>query len=116
MTAPIDFGPLPLGTQIANYLYRNLDAEELHQDMVTIVLPSGYSIYVDWFPEYDRSGQFWIRAAWPDGETDPVKKGNIADVQTHVKALVDRYQNPRVSRSASRTATGTEKLPEVSLG
>jgi hypothetical protein len=102
---PIEFDPLPTGAEISNYLYENLDVEELHQDLVTIDLPTGYSIYVGWFPEFDPQGEFWVRAVWESGETPPIKTKSIEGVQQAVNAMINYYSSNRIARTASTAAS-----------
>lgn len=105
MTRPIDVGRLPPGSQIANYLYPDLDPEERHQDLLIIVLPTGYSIHVGWFPEYHESGEFWIRAAWQNGELPPIKR--IASITSRVRSQQEAARISGVKPYASVHSTSS---------
>ena len=101
MANPIHINGIPEGSQVSNYLYPDLDLAERHQDLITIVLPTGYSIYVGWFPEYDKNGEYWIRASWENGEINPIKVRSISEVQQCVSLLADYYSQSNVARSGS---------------
>ena len=78
-----------------------MSPDELNQDLLTIILPSGYCIYVGWFPEYSTTGEFWVCAAWENGEIPPIKAKSIGEVQEKVKELVKIYSAPQISHTAS---------------
>lgn len=59
---------LPKNAEFANYIYSHMDLEEKHQDLLTVVLPSGYTIEAGWFPECDPLGQFIVKACHGYGE------------------------------------------------
>lgn len=85
---PVDFGKLPDGTKISNYLYDGLHPEELHQDLVTIILPCGVDIYVDWFSEYDSQGTFWVRVSRDNDELFIIMAYNIDEVIKYTKGVI----------------------------
>jgi hypothetical protein len=41
---------LPPGAEASNYLYPEMDIEDLGQDVITVRLPSGFFIDVGWYP------------------------------------------------------------------
>jgi hypothetical protein len=108
---PIDLGELPEGAVVSNYLYSDLDAEERHQDLLTVALPTGYNIDVGWFPEYEPKGEYWIRASSPTGEIEPIKTRSLGVVQATVTALIAYYSGGNVSAKASTS----RRAPDVCL-
>ncbi len=53
---------VPQGSLVHNFLYPDLQAEDLSEDLVHVVLPNGIVIDAGWFPHADPNGHFVIRA------------------------------------------------------
>lgn len=101
---PVDIS-LPPGAEISNYLYPEMDLDDLGQDMLSVRLPSGYYIDVGWYPENDPDGQFVVRVFWAywDNQqlTSPVRTKNLSQVVLAVESLAEHFSKPQVTLSRS---------------
>ena len=73
---------LPAGSEESNYLYPELEPDDLTQDMLTVGLPNGYYIDVGWFPEHDVNGRFLIRVFYEHWNRQVLGKPIVAQCVT----------------------------------
>ena len=91
---------LPPGSECSNYLYQNLDIEDLTQDLLTVKLVTGFYIDVGWYPEHDPRGRYVIRVfhgTWDNQKLNrPITTRYVGEVVAHVEALARHYCRTRV--------------------
>lgn len=101
---PVDIH-LPTGAKAANYLFPQMGVEDLTQDVMTVVLPTGYCVDVGWYPEHDPSGRYLIRVF--EGRWDrqvlpkPIATRETLEVVRAVEDLADRFSKLTFNRSSS---------------
>jgi hypothetical protein len=110
--------PLPInvppGAEIANYLYPEMELNDLEQDIVTVRLHNGYYIDVGWYPVGDPNGRYLIRVffqTW-DRQTlfNPVAAKDAFDVVANVEKLADHFSRAQIPMS--RTG-GIQTKPKI---
>lgn len=97
---------LPEGAEVSNYLYADMDADDLTQDIVTVSLPNGFYIDVGWYPEHDPSGCYWVRVFreyWDNQMIPEIKLENPHEVVLTVERLARLFCDSQVSVSQSST-------------
>ncbi len=103
---PVDIS-LPAEAEIFNYLYPEMDFDDLDQDVMTVRLPTGYFIDVGWYPEHDQNGRFVIRVFWQFWDrqilTNPITTKSQSEVVRIVEKLAEHFSMPQIilSRSGS---------------
>jgi hypothetical protein len=94
---------VPQGSEIANYLYPEMDLDDLDQDLITVRLPSGYFVDVGWYPEHDPRGRFVTRVfqgAWDNQKLDKtLETRNISELIFNVETLAEHFSRPNLPTS-----------------
>lgn len=106
MNKPIEIR-VPEGSTVRNYLYENMDVDELNQDLLLIVLPSGICIDVGWFPENDPDGHFYLRVFQGREEISGWELKSLAAVVSRIERIVslNQYERPISQTARSKTVT-----------
>src|SRR5437879_1786134 len=104
---------LPPGAEASNYLYADMELDDLTQDVLTVRLANGYHIDVGWYPEHDPKGQYIIRVfygSWDNQRLDPPSTANdVSRVVSIVETLALHFSQTQVP--ASRTGiTNASKI------
>ena len=104
MNKPININ-VPPGSTVRNYLYENMNLDELNQDLLLIVLPSGICIDVGWFPENDPDGHFYLRAFQGGEEFHSWELKTLPQVISQIERVVslNQYERPIVQTARSKT-------------
>ena len=105
---------LPDGAEESNYLYPELEADDLTQDMLTVRLPNGYYVDVGWFPENDPSGRFVIRVFYEYSNVqvaNPIETKDISRVVFFVQHLAWKYSHTVIATSRSKATSTIALLP-----
>jgi hypothetical protein len=108
---------LPLGADVANYLYQELQVEDLTQDMLTVRLQNGYFIDVGWYPEHDPKGRFLVRVfegTWNRQRLEnPIETRNISEVVFITEMLADHFS--RTHLPISHTGECRITVPAITV-
>jgi hypothetical protein len=100
---------LPEGTVVKGMLLRHYDIEDLDQEILEVDLPSGQTIDVGWYPQYDAEGSFQIsvyRDYWENREQKPVFTKTPESVAMILREIAFRFSAPRaVKNSKDQTFT-----------
>lgn len=97
---------LPEGAEISNYLYAEMEPDDLTQDIVTVSLPNGFYIDVGWYPEHDPSGCYWVRVFrefWDHQLIPPIRVESPYEVVLTVERLARLFCDWQVPVSDSET-------------
>lgn len=108
MSNPIEI-KVPDGSTVRNYLYENMVLEDLNQDLLLIVLPSGICIDVGWFPENDPDGHFYLRVFQGREEISGWELKTLAEVVSRIERIVSLNQYERSISQTARSKTVTLK-------
>jgi hypothetical protein len=106
---------LPAGAEIANYIYPEMDLDDLDQDLLTVRLPNNYFIDVGWYPENAPNGHYLIRlfeGTWDNQKLDsPIMTRDVSQVVYYVQKLADRFSRPQIAMSQSSACRTSSMLP-----
>ena len=106
MSDTVEF-QFPTGSEVSNYLSRDMEPEELNQDLLTARLPNGFWIEVGWFPENDINGAFVVRVIRDHETISERQYKDFNSLVLAVQRLIDHYSPGTVfiSRSAATELT-----------
>lgn len=106
MNKPINI-ETPPGSTVRNYLYESMDIDELNQDLLLIVLPSGICIDVGWFPENDPDGHFYLRVFQDREEIHGWELKTLPEVIRQIERIIslNQYERSIVQTARSKTIT-----------
>jgi len=99
---PVDIR-LPPGAEVANYIYAQMDLEDLTQDLVAVRLPNGYFVDAGWYPEHDPNGRYVVRVfleTWDRQALDkPFTTRETKEAVRAIENLAERFSRPQIMLS-----------------
>lgn len=96
-----------------NFLYRSRHPDYLVQDIVSIVLSTGYRIEVSWWPEHDPTGRYYLAVLDEHDGSEvepPLELSSVDEVLQVLHLQVQRFSAHVITFSFA-TDIGSMQLP-----